>query len=41
MLFDGMTCDTIALDGLAISYAIGGDGPPVLMLHGFPQTKAM
>lgn len=24
-----------------ISYAAGGKGPPVLLLHGFPQTKAL
>lgn len=28
-------------DGIAITYSITGDGPPVLLLHGFPQTRAM
>ena len=29
-------------DGLIeISYLIGGNGPPLLLLHGFPQTKAI
>ena len=25
----------------AIAYSVGGDGPPLLLLHGFPQTRAM
>jgi len=29
------------LNGRRIAYACGGDGPPVLLLHGFPQTRAM
>jgi haloacetate dehalogenase len=28
-------------DGISIAYDIQGDGPPVLMLHGFPQNRAM
>ncbi len=28
-------------DDVTINYQIGGDGPPVLMLHGFPQSLAM
>ena len=24
-----------------IAYSIGGDGPPLMLLHGFPQTRAM
>ncbi|MEX0311349.1 MAG: alpha/beta fold hydrolase [Tateyamaria sp.] len=28
-------------DGISIAYDISGDGPPVLLLHGFPQTRAM
>lgn len=28
-------------DGVVITYVTGGDGPPVLMLHGYPQTKEM
>ena len=28
-------------DGVEIAYVIGGNGPPVLMLHGYPQTKEM
>lgn len=29
------------LDGVEIAYVMGGDGPPVLMLHGYPQSKEM
>ncbi|WP_299657681.1 alpha/beta fold hydrolase [uncultured Tateyamaria sp.] len=28
-------------DGITIAYDLAGDGPPVLLLHGFPQTRAM
>lgn len=28
-------------DGITIAYDISGDGPPVLLLHGFPQNRAM
>ena len=26
---------------IEIAYLIGGNGPPLLLLHGFPQTKAI
>ncbi len=29
------------VNGQSIAYSRGGDGPPVLLLHGFPQTRAM
>ncbi|MGB0682281.1 MAG: alpha/beta fold hydrolase [Magnetovibrionaceae bacterium] len=29
------------LDGVRITYEIGGSGPPLLLLHGYPQTHAM
>ncbi|WP_315898801.1 alpha/beta hydrolase [Tateyamaria omphalii] len=28
-------------DGITIAYDIAGEGTPVLLLHGFPQTRAM
>jgi len=28
-------------DGVALSVAVGGSGPPVVLLHGFPQTHLM
>lgn len=36
--FDG---DLVTLDGQAIAYSKGGSGPPLLLLHGFPQTRAL
>lgn len=29
------------VNGQSIAYTIRGDGPPLLLLHGFPQTKEM
>lgn len=29
------------MGGVEIAYSIGGSGPPVLLLHGYPQTHAM
>ncbi|MFA5950192.1 MAG: alpha/beta hydrolase [Hyphomicrobium sp.] len=38
-MFDSFTSETIQVgNGLEIRARIGGDGPPVLLLHGFPQT---
>lgn len=31
----------IDLDGIRIAYDVTGAGPPVLMLHGYPQTRAL
>ena len=28
-------------DGISISYDVAGEGPPVLLLHGFPQSRVM
>jgi pimeloyl-ACP methyl ester carboxylesterase len=35
---EGLTGLTVEVDGRALHVATGGDGPPVLLLHGFPQT---
>ncbi|WP_317054951.1 alpha/beta fold hydrolase [Roseovarius rhodophyticola] len=29
------------LNGIEIAWSMGGDGPPLLLLHGFPQTRAL
>ncbi|HEX7821743.1 MAG TPA: alpha/beta hydrolase [Sphingobium sp.] len=40
-MFDGFRSERIVLpDGLSIHARIGGKGPPVLLLHGYPQTSA-
>jgi haloacetate dehalogenase len=40
-MFDGFKRETVSIDGIDIAYAVGGSGPPVLMLHGFPQNLTM
>jgi haloacetate dehalogenase len=40
-MFDGFKRGIVSVDGIDISYVTGGSGPPVLMLHGFPQTLSM
>lgn len=36
--FEGLT---VEIEGVIINYVIGGSGPPVLLLHGYPQTHVM
>ena len=40
-LFPGFTAHRVATSGADIHCVVGGDGPPVLLLHGYPQTHAM
>jgi haloacetate dehalogenase len=40
-LFPGFTQTRIRTSGASINLVIGGEGPPVLLLHGYPQTHAM
>ena len=40
-LLRGFESGSADVNGQRIAYARGGDGPPVLLLHGFPQTHAM
>jgi len=40
-LFPGFESRRIATKGAEITCVIGGSGPPLLMLHGYPQTHAM
>jgi haloacetate dehalogenase len=37
----GFTRSTVAVSGTEIAVAVEGSGPPLLLLHGFPQTMAM
>jgi len=41
MLFDQFDVFDIDCDGINVHGVIGGDGPPLLLLHGYPQTHAM
>ncbi len=41
MTIPGFSTHTAAVNGQTITYSKGGDGPPLLLLHGFPQTHAM
>ena len=40
-LFKGFTRKRIHTTGASINLVTGGEGPPVLLLHGYPETHAM
>jgi haloacetate dehalogenase len=40
-MFEGFGSRFVDVDGARIAISMGGVGPAVLLLHGFPQTKAM
>lgn len=40
-LFHGFSTQRIRTSGAEIHCIVGGSGPPLLMLHGFPQTHAI
>ncbi len=40
-MFEGFTNEQINTSGTTINLVRGGDGPPVLLLHGYPQTHVM
>jgi haloacetate dehalogenase len=40
-MFEDFAHASIRLDGIDIAYVMGGRGPPLLLLHGYPQCKAM
>jgi len=37
----GFTDQALQVNGQEIAFSRGGNGPPLLLLHGFPQTRAM
>ena len=40
-MFEGFENPRVEVGGAEISTVKGGDGPPLLLLHGYPQTHAM
>jgi haloacetate dehalogenase len=40
-MFDGFTAERVRTSGPAIHLVRGGHGPPVLLLHGYPETHVM
>lgn len=40
-MFEGFETDLARVNGIEISYVKKGSGPPLLLLHGFPQSLAM
>lgn len=40
-MIDGFEDHTADVNGQTIAYSTGGSGPALLLLHGFPQTRAM
>ena len=40
-MFPGATDQQVPTDRGAIGVTVGGSGPPVLLLHGYPQTRLM
>ena len=40
-MFEGFDRTEIETSGTTINLVHGGDGPPVLLLHGYPQTHVM
>ena len=41
MTIPGFQAARAEVGGQTIAYSTGGSGPPLLLLHGFPQTRAM
>ena len=40
-MFEGFTHQQITTSGTTINLVRGGDGPPLLLLHGYPETHVM
>ncbi|MDH3649917.1 MAG: alpha/beta hydrolase [Saprospiraceae bacterium] len=40
-MFDNFEKAIFHLDEVSINYVVGGSGPPLLLLHGYPQTHVM
>ena len=40
-MFEGFERQRVATNGATINLVLGGSGPPLLLLHGYPQTHVM
>ncbi|MFN8994656.1 MAG: alpha/beta fold hydrolase, partial [Pseudomonadota bacterium] len=40
-LFPGFESRRVRANGVTLNVVVGGSGPPVAMLHGYPQSHAM
>src|SRR5512146_3183189 len=40
-MFPGFTTEPVRANGIMVRVCHGGSGPPVLLLHGYPQTHVM
>ena len=40
-MFEGFRREFIQANGVEIHAVVGGEGPPLLLLHGYPQTHVM
>jgi haloacetate dehalogenase len=40
-MFPGFEQRSIVANGVRLNVRLGGDGPPLLLVHGYPQTSAM
>ncbi|MGR3344268.1 MAG: alpha/beta fold hydrolase, partial [Paracoccaceae bacterium] len=40
-MFEGFQSHLVDVHGVKINCVVGGNGPPILLLHGYPQTLAM
>ncbi|WP_101067812.1 alpha/beta fold hydrolase [Roseovarius salinarum] len=41
MTIPGFSDHTAHVNGIEVAFSAGGAGPPLVLLHGFPQTRAM
>ncbi|MGB3295763.1 MAG: alpha/beta hydrolase [Phormidesmis sp.] len=41
LIFPNFTCQKVQIANLTLHMCIGGSGPPLLLLHGYPQTHVM
>ena len=40
-MFEGFTHTNLTANGVGINLRYAGSGPPLLLLHGYPQTHVM